>query len=243
MTNIAINTSQNVNIQYKVASIGERILACLIDLFILIITMAFLAYIAGKTFREFDISSTSSKVVAYVLMMLPAMTYTLWMESIFNGRTVGKMIVKTRVVRVDGMPVRWSNYLVQWMFRLIDIWFLYGAVGVLGLIFTDKRQRLGNAAAGTMVISTKNMVKIDHTILEEVEENYVPVFHQVTQFSDKDIRLIKDTYQIAQKSYDAETLKMLRNRIEKVTKIESDLNDSQFIEVILKDYNYFTQDF
>ena len=140
------------------------------------------------------------------------------------------------------MQVHWSNYLTLWMMRVVDIWMFFGNVGLLTCLFSEKRQRLGDMAAGTVVISTKKRTKISHTILEEVEESYDPKFLNVTQLTDKDVRLIKETYQIAMRSNDFKTLNMLRKKVGEVLEIESDLYDKQFIDTILKDYNYFTQE-
>ena len=163
------------------------------------------------------------------------------MHSLFNGRTVGKLLLKMRVVRVDGTPVHWSNYLVRWMLRLVDIWIFVGAIGILSILFSSKRQRLGDAAAGTVVISTKNKTKVSHTILEEVADTYVPKFTNVTLLTDKDVRLIKDTFRIARNSKDFKTMKALRVKVESILATESDLFDEQYLDTVLKDYNFYTQ--
>jgi len=85
-------------------------------------------------------------------------------------------------------------------------------------------------------------VKISHTILEEVSDTYEPKFLMVTKLTDKDVRLIKETYQIALRSHDFKTLTLLRKKVESVLEVESDLYDKQFIDTILKDYNYYTQE-
>tara|TARA_R110002060_G_scaffold9524_2_gene14194 strand:- start:8138 stop:8740 length:603 start_codon:yes stop_codon:yes gene_type:complete len=175
------------------------------------------------------------------LIFLPAMFYSLLMHIIFNGRTVGKMLLKMRVVKLDGSPVHWSNYLVRWMLRLVDIWLFVGSIGILTILFSEKRQRLGDAAAGTVVISTKNKTTVSHTILEEVEDAYVPQFTNVTILTDKDIRLIKETFNIAKKSSNFKTLKALREKVDSILQTNSELFDMEYLETVLKDYNYFTQ--
>ena len=187
----------------------------------------------------YDDRWTQRGIVA--LIFLPAMFYSLFMHIIFNGRTVGKMLLKMRVVKVDGSPVHWSNYLVRWMLRLVDIWLFLGSIGILTILFSEKRQRLGDAAAGTVVISTKNKTTVSHTILEEVEDTYVPQFTNVTILTDKDIRLIKETFSIAKKSNDFKTLKALREKVDSILQTNSELYDKEYLEAILKDYNYFTQ--
>ena len=129
MGNLQINTTQNVNLDYKIVSIGERIVAFLIDGFILYM-YAYLANLIGDAIGYiYEDTWTQRGLVA--LIFLPAMFYSLLMHSLFNGQTVGKMLMKMRVVRLDGTPVHWSNLLVRWMLRLVDIWIFLGSIGIL----------------------------------------------------------------------------------------------------------------
>ncbi len=239
MANLKINTTQNVNLDYTVASIGERILALLVDLCIFFLYF----YLVSLATTFFDTVFEDNWTVFGLqnLLLLPVLFYSLYMHILFNGKTVGKMIVKTKVVRIDGSPPHWSHFMIRWMLRLVDLWIFMGAVGLLSILFSEKRQRLGDAAAGTVVIRTRNKVKITHTILEEIEDHYEPTFLSVTKLTDKDARLIKETYHIALRSTDYKTLNALRKKVESVLEVKSELYDKQFIDTVLKDYNYFTQ--
>src|SRR5690606_34120369 len=211
MGNLQINTTQNVNLDYKIVGLGERIVAFLIDGLILYMYAYLVSLISNAIGFIYEDTWTQRGLAA--LIFLPAMFYSLLMHSLFNGQTVGKMLMKMRVVRLDGAPVHWSNLLVRWMLRLVDIWIFLGSIGILSILFSDKRQRVGDAAAGTVVISTKRKTKVSHTILEEVEEAYQPQFTNVTLLTDKDVRLIKETYLIAKKSGDFKTLTALRIKV------------------------------
>ncbi|AWX45627.1 hypothetical protein HME9304_02654 [Flagellimonas maritima] len=239
MGNLQINTTQNVNLDYKIVSIGERIVAFLIDGLILYMYAFLVNIISDALGYIYEDTWTQRGLAAFIF--LPAMCYSLLMHSIFNGRTVGKMLLKMRVVRLDGTPVHWSNYLVRWMLRLVDIWIFLGSIGILSILFSEKRQRVGDAAAGTVVTSTKNKTKVSHTILEDVNETYVPQFTNVTLLTDKDVRLIKDTFRIARKSNDFKTLTALRVKVESILNTNSTLYDIPFLDTVLKDYSYYTQ--
>ncbi len=239
MANLNINTTQNVNLDYKIVSIGERILALLIDLFIFILYLFIIDLITS--FMDDIFTDDWTVFGLQSLLYLPIMFYSLYMHILFNGRTVGKMIVKTRVVKVDGSPVHWSNLMIRWMLRIVDLWIFMGAISVLTILFSEKRQRLGDSAAGTVVISTKNNLKITHTILEEIEDTYEPKFIMVTKLTDKDVRLIKETFIIVKRSNDYKTLNALRIKVESLLETNSDLYDKQYIDTVLKDYNYYTQ--
>lgn len=239
MGNLQINTTQNVNLDYKIVGLGERIVAFLIDGLILYMYAYLVSLISNAIGFIYEDTWTQRGLAA--LIFLPAMFYSLLMHSLFNGQTVGKMLMKMRVVRLDGTPVHWSNLLVRWMLRLVDIWIFLGSIGILSILFSDKRQRVGDAAAGTVVISTKRKTKVSHTVLEEVEEAYEPQFTNVTLLTDKDVRLIKETYLIAKKSGDFKTLTALRIKVDSILKTNSNLYDVQYIDTVLKDYNYYTQ--
>ena len=239
MANLEINTTQNVNLDYKIVSVGERILAFLIDVFLFFIYF-YLVELATEA-MNMAFSDRWTVFGLQQLLLLPVMFYSLYMHILFNGRTVGKMAMKTRVVKVDGTPARWSDYMVLWMLRLVDIWIFLGSIGLLSIIFSERRQRVGDNAAGTVVISTKNTVKISHTILEEIAEDYHPKFLNVTLLTDKDVRLIKETYLIAMKSNDFKTLTMLRIKVESILGTSSDLYDKQYLDTVIRDYNHFTQ--
>lgn len=239
MANLEINTTQNVNLNYKIVSVGERILAFLIDIFLFSIYFYLVELATSAMHMAFSDHWTVFGVQQ--LLLLPVMFYSLYMHILFNGRTVGKMALQTRVVKVDGTPARWSDYMVLWMLRLVDIWIFLGSIGLLSIIFSEKRQRVGDHAAGTVVISTKNKVGIDHTILEEIDADYEPKFANVTLLTDKDARLIKETYLIAIKSNDFKTLNLLRKKVEAVLGTSSDLYDKQYLDTVMRDFNHFTQ--
>ena len=240
MTNLAINTTQNVNLGYRVVSVGERILAFLIDIILFSLYLYVIEVITSILGTA--ISDNWTVFGLQQLLLLPVMFYSLYMNVLFNGRTIGKMILKMRVVRVDGYPVHWSDYLTLWMLRILDIWMFWGAVGLLSIVFSEKKQRIGGMASGTVVISTRNRVRLDHTALEELMKDYEPTFPTAINLTDKDARLIKETYRIAVSSNDFKTLKALREKVAEIIEVDSKLFDRQFLDTVLKDYNYYTQD-
>ena len=110
------------------------------------------------------------------------------------------------------------------------------------MIVSDKVQRLGDMAAGTAVITLKNDVTINSTILVNINEGYVPTYPLVIKLSDNDMRIIKETFQIARPNGDFETIRKLCMKIEMVMGIKNQSGiDADFIQTILKDYNFYTQ--
>ena len=245
MTQLSINTTQNVNINFTAATVGDRILAYFIDLSIKI---AYCIVIYGIFFYWLGINSAFQNmdqwsVIAVLLVFyFPVMVYSITLESIFEGQSFGKKLIKIKVVKIDGYQAGFGDYLIRWFFRVIDISMLNGSVALIAIISSKKSQRLGDMTAGTAVITLKNKITINHTILEEIGQEYVPVYPLVIKLSDNDMRIIKETFQIAEKNGDMETILKLSNKIQTVTGIKMQTsNQTNFIKTVLKDYNFYTQ--
>jgi len=92
------------------------------------------------------------------------------------------------------------------------------------------------------VITLKNNITINSTILEDIGDAYVPVYPLVIKLSDNDMRIIKETFQNSLAKDDFEMINKLKEKIESVTGIKNQSgNNRDFIRTILKDYNYYTQ--
>lgn len=245
MSQLSINTTQNVVINFTAASVGERILAFLTDTIIQIayaITVfygIFSLLQLGNLIKNWD---NWSRIALIILFFIPIIFYSILLETIFEGQTFGKRLLKIKVVKIDGYQASFGDYLIRWLFRLIDIFSNSGILALISIVITDKSQRLGDISAGTSVISLKNNISINSTILQEIDEQYIPTYASVIKLSDNDVRIILENFLFAKKNYDLEKLKKIKTKIETVTGIKNQSgNDADFIKTILKDYNYYTQ--
>jgi uncharacterized RDD family membrane protein YckC len=243
MSTVQINTTQNVNINFELAGFGERLLASLTDLFVIISYM----YIVSYLLSIFDISFLStdrwSNIAVQSILGLPAGLYTFLSELFFRGQTLGKMILKIKVVKIDGYSASFADYFIRWIMRIVDIWFGFAIVGIISIIVSKNNQRLGDLASGTAVISIKNKHKISASILETPGENYVATYPSVISLTDRDMQIIKDLFQTAVKSNDIQMLEKLRVKVENVTRTSKQNNsDYAYLITIIKDYTHITQD-
>lgn len=247
MSELSITTTQNVNINFTAAHVGTRIGAHMID------NLIKGAYALLCSYLVFDLMGLEAYMknfdqwesnTIYLIAYLPVIFYTLVFESLFEGQTPGKKLLKIKVIKIDGYQAGFGDYLMRWLLRLVDIWVFFGTglVGILAMANNKKTQRLGDMAAGTAVILLKNDISIDHTILKEVRDNYVPVYPLVIKLSDNDVRIIKETYEASIKSSDYAMIDRLQTKIENVTGIKSvSYNSMAFVDSVLHDYNYYTQ--
>ncbi|MEZ4796248.1 MAG: RDD family protein [Flavobacteriaceae bacterium] len=246
MVELQINTTQNVNINFTAASVGERILAWGIDwlfkIAYIIVTyqIMFKLIKIDESIKDMD---TWSQVTIFLLFYLPVIFYSLLFETLLDGQTPGKRILKIKVVKIDGYQASLADFIMRWIFRIVDMNMMSGVVALIAIITSQKNQRLGDMVAGTAVISLKNNVNISHTILEDLKQDYVPTYPMVIRLSDNDARIIKDTFKTARRAKDYKTLIKLRTKIIEVLELKDVKHDRdhEFIDTILKDYNYYTQ--
>lgn len=244
MTQLSINTTQNVNINFIAASVGDRILAQLLDLLVKIaygVFVFFVVQIFGleNLFQNLDQWS----IIAIISIIgLPVMFYSIVQESLWEGQTIGKKIMKLKVIKLDGYQASFGDYLIRWLFRLVEISIGYGVIGLIAIVSSKKNQRLGDMAAGTAIITLKNNININHTIIQDINADYVPTYPLVIKLSDNDVRIVKETFEAAIIQRDYVTIVKLREKIVNVTGIKNQSGtDSDFIRTLLKDYNYYTQ--
>ena len=244
MTQLSINTTQNVNINFTAASVGDRIFAQLLDILVMIayaVVVGVLLDITGLS-TTIEAMDTWSVMGAYGIIYSPIMFYTIVQESLWEGQTIGKRIMKTKVIKLDGYQAGFGDYLIRWLCRLVEILIGYGIIALIAVIASKKSQRLGDMAAGTAVITLKNKVNINHTIIQDINSDYVPTYPLVIKLSDNDVRIIKETFETAISTRDFATIIKLREKVLSVTGIKNQSgNDQDFIRTLLKDYNYYTQ--
>ncbi len=245
MSELSITTTQNVNINFTVASAGERTLAYIIDLLIIIAYYTVVYYLVFDLMGIRDIMAGMdwwSKAAVQGLISLPVLFYALWQESLMEGQTIGKRIMKIKVIKIDGYQAGFGDYLIRWLTRIIEVLPPLSFIGFITMVSSEKNQRLGDMAAGTAVITLRNNININHTILKEINDSYVPVYPLVIKLSDNDVRIIKETYEASVKSTDFEMMAKLQTKIENVTGIKSvSANAMAFVDTVLHDYNYYTQ--
>lgn len=228
---IKIDTSQNIDIEQTIASVGERIAATMLDLLFISSFIFTMALIAG---------GLHYKWMLYIVF-IPISVYNLASELSMDGQSWGKKILKIKVIKIDGTPATFSNYFLRWIFRLIEILAVAGSVAMITIILNRKGQRLGDIAANTTVIRVRNN-SLKETIYTPIPDNYTVVYPEVFKLSVNDIYTIKEVSEILKPSNPTlQKLKLAQKTqeaIEKKLNIKSSQNPVSFFQTILRDYNF-----
>lgn len=241
MHKLSINTPQNVQFEYNLASLGSRMIAFGVDYFI-ITCYAIMVYYTLSQLGIFHTNDPWLTAGVYMLILLPAFFYPLLMETFFNGQTIGKMIMRIKVVKIDGTRASVYQYFIRWVCSIVDIFLCAGALGISSIIITKHAQRIGDIAADTTVISTKQNMALQQTLFAEITQEYAVTFPQVMRLSDKDANTIKDIYKKGYERKDYNIILALSNKLVELLDVKPQMRPEEFIDIVIKDYYYTFRD-
>ncbi|MBA2745164.1 MAG: RDD family protein [Flavisolibacter sp.] len=262
MSIIHVNTNFNIDLEFEAAPFYKRLFAWMIDSFLLIIYMV----MAIRFINSIGESVADQTYHAlFMIAILPFFVYHLICEITLNGQSIGKKIFGIRVVNENGGQPGNGQFVIRWLIRTSDYMvlviilfapsaaasgdsnFFWQVAIPFGLLTADvilvnskKQQRLGDLLAHTLVIDATRSSSINETVFLEIEKNYKPSFPQVMQLSDRDINSLKGILDTARKRHDYDLADMASEKIKRHLKIDTTLSPFDFLEVLLKDYNYLS---
>jgi uncharacterized RDD family membrane protein YckC len=240
METIKVSTSQHIDIDYAVAGLGERVAARLID-FALFFVVFFIFLFA------FSITNSlgGSGILPMVLLIIYGVGfvfYDLLCEIFMNGQCIGKRVMKIRVISLDGAQATLGQYFIRWVFRIVDFALTSWLGGLICVAVTENKQRIGDIVAGTTLIKTTPPTTLGEIAFHPIEEEYTPLFDQVSLMNDRDIELIHEVLNTYYKTGNADLIYQMTARVSNHLSLSKPdtMNELVFLQTIIKDYNYLT---
>ena len=247
MKSIQLQTTQNVKIDYEIASLLDRVLAFFIDLIAVFLAYSILSLVVFL-FLILTRAHEAFYSLANGLFLLPIMVfYTLVMESLNKGRTLGKMVLKIQVIRIDGGQAQFMDYFVRWVFRIIDLWFSFGGLAAICISGSVKGQRIGGVLSNTTVVKSNPALRTSLKRILNIDSrsSYKPVYPQVKQFKESDMLLIKQTLDRYRRFRNRAHKKAIEEIVLRTAKeMEVPVPKSgklKFLKTIIKDYIVLTR--
>jgi len=157
---IRIDTPENVSFDYEVSGIGSRFVAALVDHILIALIWLALLFI-GLAIVGLTQGNAYVFVAVAASLLLLIVGYYILFEVAWNGQTPGKRLAGLRVLRVDGTPITLVDSLVRNVVRLADFLPAYYGLGVLSMFFSKDTRRLGDFAAGTVVVKERKEVSLE----------------------------------------------------------------------------------
>lgn len=263
MPSIKVPTTFNIELEFEVPEFYRRLLALLIDGILIRIYLEIAEYLIRSVRPEdyYGWNEQYDMVALVLILQVPWLIYFPVMELLMNGQSVGKRIMGLRVVHENGGKISPGQIAIRWLVR--DIWFVLvfmqfegkqdslsnivqmAAIGfivmdIVLVVSSKKGQRIGDMLAHTILIRTNTQSDINQTVFQEVADSYVPMFPQIMHLSDRDINAIKSILEIARRKDDWSMADHAADKVKKHLHIQSNLSPFDFLEVLLKDYNYLS---
>lgn len=269
MSVIKIPTNFNIDLEFEIPEFYRRLISLLIDVLFeyIYIRIATLIYrgIADNVGGGVDAGYNLQAI--QLLLFLPVLMYHLILEITMNGQSIGKKIMGIRVVNENGGRPSISQYLIRWLLRVSDVWIAllliiiasnpdfgrdlettFVILAALAFLITDialvvtskKNQRIGDILAKTILIRINPRENIEDTVFINVADSYIPSFPQIMQLSDRDINAIKSILETARKRGDFHMAEAAAEKIKSHLNIQTTMPAFDFLDVLLKDYNYLS---
>lgn len=255
MNTIEFESAHHVKVEYELASTIQRIAASMIDVVTFIIYFVIMSMILGLSNMFADYGS--ELFVKLLLIKIPWIFYNPAIEYFTHGQSLGKYVMGIRVVTINGERPGLREVFTRWIFKGDFLWIsadililLWCGFGVIGAVFSgtsERRQRLGDTMAGTIVIRNKTSVQYklsDILAIKSIDE-HEPTYPMVTRFTDEDMLLIKNTIQRVQKHPNEETKRFAIELADEAARLiglpETPAKRMAFLQTLLQDYVVLTR--
>ncbi len=233
--------AHNVRIEVPLASIGMRIVAYIIDMILISSYLYFVLSTLGKLGIDSTIRQVSDTIVVllFIVILSPAIFYSLIFELFNDGQSIGKMVCNLKVTSQTGKSPSSESFLLRWIFRLIDLKLIGQFIGLMSALLSSKRQRIGDMVADTVVVNTNVIRRALHETYTKLPERYTPVYEEAKRLNREDISIIKEIFKMELgPARDALIIKMNR-KISETYNIQSDAPPKRLLSTLVRDYNYF----
>jgi len=236
MQTIRIQTTQHIELEYELAGVGDRMVAYILD------GLIYGAYAFVISLVSDAIGGIGTNGWIMLILALPILCYQLFCEVFLNGQSLGKKLRNIRVISLDGAQPNLGQYLIRWLFRIVDDMISSGVVAVVTISVSPKAQRLGDMIAGTTVVRTQPRTTMQDTLFMETDAQYTPSFPRAAELTDHDISLLKEvinrceadplnTGPILYKAYD---------KTRALIGVEQEYAPLEFLRKVVMDYNALT---
>jgi uncharacterized RDD family membrane protein YckC len=238
---LSIDTPEQVALDFALASIGSRFLAIAVDTLIQTAATIALVAIGLAAFAAFRVGFADAApwvlAVLFFVYFLIYHAYFAVFEAAWNGQTPGKRVIGLRVISVTGQPITVFEAILRNVVRIADQLPGIYAIGIVSIFVTERNQRLGDLAAGTVVVHERAVVAEDVEL--RLEPPATPTRHGASRLIPEEAAVIElflrrreqlGNYERSRKA--AQIADRIRTRLG----IDEKTNNEHFLEEVLTEY-------
>lgn len=193
-----VDTPEQINLSYDIAGIGSRFLAAIIDTIIILIMEGLLLLVLSLLSSRLGVADSITTAIAVVGSFAVLWGFYLVAEMLSNGQSPGKRVIGLRVVREGGRPITFTASALRNIIRFVDFLPLFYGIGVITMFVDGRARRLGDLAAGTLVVRERAPVSLEslsqpvYTLPAGATPMPADMALHVERLSDQDYNLIQD---------------------------------------------------
>jgi uncharacterized RDD family membrane protein YckC len=242
MSTLSINTTFNITLDFELAPMHKRLGAFIFDVFVQVVYV----WLCVKLFftnKEANIfNDDTNTAFALIVVYLPVLLYHLLSELIGNGQSLGKRLTGIRIVSLNGQPASNWQLTIRWLLRFTEMATTSYLPCIISVSVSKYSQRIGDLAAGTVCVQDKLPYNIQDTIFTLIDDQtYVVQYPQVMKLSDRDINTINTVIKQYAINKDIKYIEATANKVQEVLTIQHQLHPLDFLQTLIKDYNYLSQ--
>lgn len=187
-------TPEAVLVELPTAGAASRGLARLIDLLIGFLGVSLVTAVGAVTLEALGISVIGPVAVGSFAVFAFLVAVPIGTELIWRGRSVGKAIMGLQVVAIDGGRVTARQVMVRGMVALLDVYMSMGVLALVSSVFSDDGRRLGDMAAGTVVVRRRRAPTVTVPVAFHPPQGFEGYVRQlpVRRLAPRDLALVRD---------------------------------------------------
>src|SRR5437763_5315981 len=156
---MVVATPERVAFEYRAAGPGSRFVAQVIDLLVLLVVMA-IVIAAASAFADLTGQNGLAFLLGLLIAFVIVVGYFWTMEALWSGKTLGKFVMGLRVVGDLGEPLSFTAASIRNLVRIVDFLPFFYGLGLVVLFVNGRGKRLGDLAAGTIVVRDREAVTL-----------------------------------------------------------------------------------
>jgi uncharacterized RDD family membrane protein YckC len=188
---LTIDTPEQIALEFTLASVGSRFLALGVDTLVQGGCFLALGLLALALSQVSPLATINVRAWGFAVLLLVAFCtyygYFAAFEAMWNGQTPGKRAIGLRVIAASGRPLSVYEAILRNVIRIADQLPGVYAVGILSVFLTERHQRLGDLAAGTVVVHERPMERHQ----ADLDARDVRTRHDVRRLQPEEIALIE----------------------------------------------------
>ena len=248
---LTIDTPEQIALEFPLAGVGSRSLAMVLDSLIqgavalvVLIAGGLLGVGLGRVVQSMT-GRASSSIGLWIFALVILLLFSAWygyfalFEILWRGQTPGKRALGLRVISVSGRPITPMQAILRNLLRIVDQLPALYAIGIISVLVSARNQRLGDIAAGTVVVREQATEALQVPTQDAAVQDRL----RANRLTDQELALIERflqrRHELDVEVRDRTAMQIAARVRERLGLSDSDVNNEDLLERVLAEYRAF----